>query len=339
MPIERLYDAAAANGIGRPRDRAAGTLEMKRRGEADDGPRLSIGALSRATGVPVETLRTWEARYGFPVPERKPSGHRVYPTSSIPRLLRIAEALARGHRAGQVVAASDAALDELLQSTPAAPALQPAAPPDQRSTADLLDHVARFDADRLTRALLAEWARRSPVEFAADVIAPLVREAGNAWAEKRLEIRHEHFLSERVGDLLRSLRLPLEERARGPLVVLGSLPGESHSLGLQMVALVLAAAGCRLLFLGTEVPPEQMAALARDLGARALGLSVSSATGGAAANAQLRRLRAALPRRVQLLVGGAGAPKKGDGLEILVDLRALDAWARERVARAESALA
>jgi DNA-binding transcriptional MerR regulator/methylmalonyl-CoA mutase cobalamin-binding subunit len=311
---------------------------MKRRGETDDGPRLSIGALSRATGVPVETLRTWEARYGFPVPERKPSGHRVYPTSSIPRLLRIAEALARGHRAGQVVAASDAALDELLQSTPSAPA-PAAAPPALRSTGDLLDHVARFDADRLTRALLGEWARRSPVEFAADVIAPLVREAGIAWAERRLEIRHEHFLSERVGDLLRSLRLPLEERARGPLVVLASLPGESHSLGLQMVALVLAAAGCRLLFLGTEVPPEQMAALARDLGARALGLSVSSATGGATANAQLRRLRAALPRRVQLLVGGAGAPKKGDGLEILTDLRALDAWARERVARAESALA
>jgi hypothetical protein len=39
---------------------------------------ISIGALSRATGIPVETLRTWEARYGFPIPERKRSGHRVY---------------------------------------------------------------------------------------------------------------------------------------------------------------------------------------------------------------------------------------------------------------------
>jgi len=33
--------------------------------------RLTIGALSRATGIPVETLRTWESRYGFPEPERK----------------------------------------------------------------------------------------------------------------------------------------------------------------------------------------------------------------------------------------------------------------------------
>jgi DNA-binding transcriptional regulator YiaG len=29
---------------------------------------LSIGTLSSATGVPVDTLRTWERRYGFPAP-------------------------------------------------------------------------------------------------------------------------------------------------------------------------------------------------------------------------------------------------------------------------------
>jgi DNA-binding transcriptional MerR regulator len=72
-------------------------------------PQLSIGALSRATGIPVETLRTWEHRYGFPAPERRPSGHRVYSRAIVPRLRRISEAIARGHRAGQVVSASDTA--------------------------------------------------------------------------------------------------------------------------------------------------------------------------------------------------------------------------------------
>jgi len=37
-------------------------------------------------------------------------------------------------------------------------------------------------------------------------------------------------LSGRVGDLLRTYRLPFEERARGPLVVLATLPGEMHAL-------------------------------------------------------------------------------------------------------------
>src|SRR5512134_2122557 len=97
----------------------------------DDGAWLSIGALSRATGIAVETLRTWESRYGFPVPQRKPSGHRVYPVSAVTRLRRVAQALSFGHRAGQVGGASDEALFALLESTSAAAASAPsgAGPP------------------------------------------------------------------------------------------------------------------------------------------------------------------------------------------------------------------
>src|SRR5438045_4073222 len=91
------------------------------------GAFLSIGALSRATGVGVETLRTWERRYGFPVPERKPSGHRAYPIDSVPRLRRIAAAVAQGHRAGDAVRASDEHLSALLGVLAAAPAPVPSA--------------------------------------------------------------------------------------------------------------------------------------------------------------------------------------------------------------------
>ena len=39
---------------------------------------LSIGALGERTGVAPATLRMWEQRHGFPVPDRLPSGHRRY---------------------------------------------------------------------------------------------------------------------------------------------------------------------------------------------------------------------------------------------------------------------
>ena len=41
-------------------------------------PYLTIGELARRTGVGVSTLRAWEHRYGFPVPQRLGSGHRRY---------------------------------------------------------------------------------------------------------------------------------------------------------------------------------------------------------------------------------------------------------------------
>ncbi len=301
-----------------------------------NGARLSIGALSRATGIPVETLRTWESRYGFPVPERKPSGHRVYPIATVPRLRRVAQALAQGHRAGEVLTATEADLQDLLGAATATP--PPTSTADAirgTDTEELLNLVSDFDAERLTHLLLAEWARLGPLSFLDQRIGPLVRAVGEAWETRRLDVRHEHFLSERVGDLLRTLRLPFEERARGPLVVLATLPGEPHGLGLQIAALLVAAAGCRVLNLGTAVPIPQLLALFDDLPARALAISVSEATRGAATNAALRRLRSSLPRRMALLVGGAGAPSPPPaGVEAVADLRVLQSWAQRTAAEA-----
>jgi MerR family transcriptional regulator, light-induced transcriptional regulator len=302
------------------------TLAMTKQ---QDTAMLSIGALSRATGIPPETLRTWELRYGFPLPERKPSGHRVYPVTSVPRLRRIAEALARGHRAREAVSASQTALSSLLLMGPAESAPAPRnAEAEVTEVAELLRLVETFNAERLTRGLLADWKRLKPLEFLQTRIAPLLHAVGEEWAAARLDIRHEHFLSERVGDILRSLRLPFEEKAKGPLVVCASLPSEEHGLGLQMVALLLAVAGCRILFLGTEVPPTQIASLARDLTARAVAVSVSIANRGEPMAGQITFLRSLLPRRVTLAVGGEGAPGPQPGLKIFHDLPAVAEWGR-----------
>src|SRR5437660_927703 len=42
----------------------------------EDG--LSIADVAERTGIAIATLRAWEARYGFPEPQRLPSGHRRF---------------------------------------------------------------------------------------------------------------------------------------------------------------------------------------------------------------------------------------------------------------------
>ena len=291
-----------------------------------EGAKLSIGALSRATDISVETLRTWERRYGYPQPERKASGHRVYAVESVPRLRRIAHALTCGHRAREVVPASDAELAALLRTAPASASVVPVQPVSA-DIGELLRTVERFDGINLTRLLLAEWARLGPLDFLRGLIAPLVQEVGDRWAKGTLEIRHEHFLSERVGDLLRTVRHPFDERATGPLVVLVTLPGEAHGLGLQMAALIIAAAGCRVCYVGTEVPLDEAVQLASDLGATGLAISVSEASAGRSTAARITRLRRDLPRRTTLLIGGSGAPRASEGVLVFRDLDSLHDWA------------
>jgi DNA-binding transcriptional MerR regulator len=155
----------------------------RKRIEAEPGPsgRLSIGALSRATQIPVETLRTWERRYGFPVPERKPSGHRVYPLATVKRLRRIAEALTLGHRAAEVVPASDEELSRLVEASRSASADNGPPIPAHTELPELIELVRRYDAERLTRVLLADWARLDHIEFLQARVSPLIRAVGKAW--------------------------------------------------------------------------------------------------------------------------------------------------------------
>lgn len=182
---------------------------------ARDAAYVSIGGLSRATGVPIETLRTWELRYGFPESVRKPSGHRQFSVVHIERIRRIASALERGLRAGEVVPASASVLDALLATLPVkAVTRSPTLPFDARAFIEL---VRRFDADRLMRSLHSDLAHEDPLAFIETRITPCLEVLGAAWEAGEIEIAHEHFASERISDVLRGARLRLEETATGPL--------------------------------------------------------------------------------------------------------------------------
>ena len=96
--------------------------------------------------------------------------------------------------------------------------------------------------------------------------------------------------------------------------------------------------GWRALVLGVDTPPQQIAALARDLPVGAIALSVVRRRGAGAAASDLGRLRRALRRAVPVLVGGAGAGGARAGVtagrraavEVFDDLVALDRWVRGR---------
>ncbi len=129
---------------------------------------------------------------------------------------------------------------------------------------------------------------------------------GRAWADGVLEIRHEHFLTALLEDFLRGVRQEYEAEGRAA-VLLATLSGESHGIGLQMVALETVLAGATPRILGTDTPNAEIAAAARECGARVVAISVSLASGGVATDRVLADLRRVLPEDVRLVVGGRGA--------------------------------
>ncbi|MBU6160645.1 MAG: MerR family transcriptional regulator, partial [Myxococcales bacterium] len=161
---------------------------MNQENELENG--LSIGAVSRETGVPIETLRTWERRYGVPDPIRTPSGHRVYSPDTLPHIRLIAEAIARGDRASR---ACTLPLDELesrvnfLRQQDDARREQessrqgeasgvrgmldfaPASDPSQEDVARSWVEFARnLDGDSLDTAFRSDWASLGALRFLSE---------------------------------------------------------------------------------------------------------------------------------------------------------------------------
>jgi MerR family transcriptional regulator, light-induced transcriptional regulator len=50
---------------------------------------LSIGDLAKRTGAGISTLRAWERRHGFPVPQRLPSAHRRYSERDVDAVIAV----------------------------------------------------------------------------------------------------------------------------------------------------------------------------------------------------------------------------------------------------------
>lgn len=289
--------------------------------EEDGATLYSIGDVAEATGLSVDTIRVWERRYGRPRPVRLPSGHRRYTEEQIRWLRRIAEALSRGHRPSGVVPLPEQKLDQLLEPTGTVAS-------DEWSER-ILDLARRFEGAPILEELSREAIRTGARTFVLDRLAPLSVAAGRAWADGRLRIRHEHYLTGLVDDVLRDLRRKTPESDDGPLVVLATMVGERHGLGIQMAALVAKVAGARVRLLGTDVPPEELIAAAAETGANAVAVGVSLFTGGPQTDRELASLRAALPAEVRLLIGGRGARgvRRGPrGVEYAADLAAFERW-------------
>jgi methanogenic corrinoid protein MtbC1 len=90
-------------------------------------------------------------------------------------------------------------------------------------------------------------------------------------------------------------------------VVLAGLPGDFHRLGLQIAALVIAAAGRSETVLGSNTPVEEVVETAAALNAAAVGLSLNESAVSGDAVAAVADIRRRLPARTRLWLGGSGA--------------------------------
>jgi len=256
-----------------------------------------LRAAARLTGLSPEILRAWERRYAVVEPLRTPGGTRRYSAADLERLQLVKAAVDAGHRIGQVARLGLVELKERSAAVRVSTAGQ---------LDDILEALDQFDDATCQRLLSLQLSTLGPVRFAREVALPLVQEIGERWAGGRMGIAPGHLATSLLRSLLGSALQPTATSLLGPRIVFATPTGERHELGLLMAALTALGAGANPLYLGLELPVEDLLAAVEASNAKALALSLVTIPGAQAART-VGALRGGMTSGVRLWLGGSGA--------------------------------
>ena len=120
-----------------------------------------IRAVSKLTGVAIDTLRAWERRYGAVMPARDHRG-RLYSDADVSRLRLLKGAVAQGHPIGRIASCSDAQLRKAATRADTARA-RSTSPIDTRALVEAITHV---DAAAVDAEIARDAATLAPDAFA-----------------------------------------------------------------------------------------------------------------------------------------------------------------------------
>ncbi|HWM93794.1 MAG TPA: MerR family transcriptional regulator [Thermoanaerobaculia bacterium] len=291
------------------------------RGVSRTDPRHPIRVVARRTGLKPDLIRAWERRYGAVAPGRSPTRRRYYSDAEIERLSLLSRVVRAGHTISQVAQLPNGELEELIARDATSPAA-PAAGPSCRTDAILgccLAAVQRLEPRDLGHLIQRASVELSAPELLDEMLVPLMQRIGDQWKQGTLRPFHEHMASAVVRSFLGTT---LGEANHGAPVFVAATPArQRHELGALLATTCAAAEGWRVLYLGPDLPPEEIAAAALHHGAQTVALSLVYPPDDALLRDELRRLRRLLDPRTELIVGGRASAAYADVLQEIGALR------------------
>lgn len=261
-----------------------------------------IRVLSERTGVGSSTLRAWERRYGLLTPQRTPKGHRLYTANDVRSVERVITLLGEGH--------SLAAVARQIKENSESLEYGQHPEPQQGVWADYLKTTLRavydFSAERV-EAVYNEASSLYPVDMVTErLVEPVLARLGEGWPSRNAGIAEEHFYTNWLRNRLGARFHHASSQASGARILCACLPESHHEIGLMLFAISAMTRGYRVLYLGSNLPLEQVEAVVGRSGVRGLIFS-SRAEIDASREKQLVDLRTRV--KVPILLGGPGSDR------------------------------
>jgi methanogenic corrinoid protein MtbC1 len=235
-----------------------------------EGPRFNLKAVVQQTGIKPDTLRAWERRYGLPTPGRSPGGHRLYSQGDVDTIKWLAARQREGLNIRRAVELwrqiESEGRDPLRAATPIAtqaapaPLSHPAGGTVGQLRAEWIDACLAYDEQRAEQLLNQAFALYSPETVVVELLQRAVAQIGEGWYQGHVTVQQEHFCSGLVVRRLEALVMAAPPPTRPGRIVLACPAHEQHVIGPLILTFLLRRRGWEVVYLGADVPLEQLAA-------------------------------------------------------------------------------
>ena len=271
----------------------------------------TIKSVSEITGLSVFVIRAWENRYKAIEPERTETNRRLYSEEDINKLLLLSKAISAGYSIGNIANLSIDELNEITSQENRSGVTgqgreEISHTPHPEFMDQCLAALQDMDAAKFDSLLLKASVEMSHQALLDKLIVPLIHTVGEMWKNGTLRIASEHMFSSSIkiflANLVRSYRIP----ENSPKIIVGTPTGQQHELGALLAACIAASSGWNVVYLGPDLPVEEIASAASKLKVKAVILSLVYPEDDVQLMENLKRLRIMMPK-IPLLIGGRAA--------------------------------
>jgi DNA-binding transcriptional MerR regulator/methylmalonyl-CoA mutase cobalamin-binding subunit len=274
-----------------------------------------IRVVAKRTGMSPHLIRMWEKRYNAVTPKRSSTGRRYYSEKEIKRLILLRRATNAGQAISQIANLPSEQLQKLFPENE----LQTETAIINNTNINIeqyldlgLQAIKNLDAVGLETQLLRASVNLGPSVFIEKLLSPLLRQTGDMWADRRFKVAHEHLASAVIRSLLGSMHTSDSPNSKSPLLI-GTTPhGQLHEFGALMALVTAASLGWNTLYLGPNLPAEDIVKAAIDRNARAIALSIVYPDNDPYMAAEIRKIRDLTNGHLPMLIGGRSAKAYAD---------------------------
>ena len=274
-------------------------------------PKHPIQVVSRRTGLSSDVIRAWERRYAAVEPQRGSNGRRLYSDIDIEKLGLLRRATSAGRRIGDIANETLEQLYALVETDDQAAAQSLNLPSERPNTGSVmeyfeecLDAVHNLSPNTLKNSL-NNAAKNLGIPFLLeDLLRPLMAYIRDECRRGNMRIAQERLATSVLRSYMGAMAVSDSSVDLRYKCVVSTPVGQTYDLIALRMAAAAQSYGWGPIYLGTELPVEEIAYTAEQTHAQAVALGIARPKDDPHLPNILRTLRSKIAPSTRIIVCG-----------------------------------